>query len=155
MNTVVIALFYNKKLLILQRGSTAPWMPNKWSLVGGIVDKGEDFKTAITREVSEEIGLTPLNIKYINTLGTQADGNIIYFIGQLNSDDVILDYENQNYSFITIDEIEKYNFVPYIVDFIYKCFNVVIRITESQKRKFLREESFEHEIENLKRLIKS
>jgi 8-oxo-dGTP pyrophosphatase MutT (NUDIX family) len=121
-NTSIIALSRNKKILILQRGSTAPWMPNKWSIVGGVVDDGEDFKTAVVRETIEEIGQTPKNVQYINKIKTPDSGNIIYFTGSLDFEDVHLDYENQDYKFITQNELSNYQFVPYVVDFLENCF---------------------------------
>lgn len=117
--TSVIALFYNKKLLILQRGDTAPWMPNKWSLVGGSVDEGEDTMWTVIREAKEEIGLGGFNnIQFIKKIQTTDIGEIHYFIAELDNDNVVLNYENKDYRFISIDEIGNYNFVPYVKDFI-------------------------------------
>jgi len=117
--TSVIALFHNKKLLILQRGDTAPWMPNKWSLVGGSVDEGEDTMWTAMREATEEIGVGSVkNVQFIKKIQTTDIGEIHYFIGELENDKVILNYENKDYQFISIDEIDNYKFVPYIKDFI-------------------------------------
>jgi 8-oxo-dGTP pyrophosphatase MutT (NUDIX family) len=116
--TCVISLFYNDKLLIVKRGSTAPWMPNKWSLVGGVLDDDESETETIIRETKEEIGLTPKNVKLIKTIKTNDSGKIVYFIGYLNSNNINLDYENQDYRFISINEIDTFEFVPYVKDFI-------------------------------------
>lgn len=120
--TAIIALFYNDRVLILQRGSTAPWEPNKWSLVGGGVDKGETPLEAVKREVFEEVGLKPTNIKFIKELKTNDIGTIVYYIGDLVSDEVELDYENSHYKFINKEEIDNFEFVPYIKDFIIDLF---------------------------------
>jgi 8-oxo-dGTP pyrophosphatase MutT (NUDIX family) len=116
--TCVIALFFNNKVLILQRGDTAPWMPNKWSLVGGVVDDGENEFETIEREVKEEISLSPKNIKFVKKIKTEDAGNIVYFIGNLDSNEIILDYENQAYKFIEAKEIDDFDYVPYVRDFI-------------------------------------
>jgi len=116
--TSVIALFFNNKILILQRGNTAPWMPNKWSLVGGVVDDGENELETIKREVKEEISLSPKNIKFVKKIKTNDTGDIAFFIGNLDSDKIILDYENQAYTFIDEKNLDDFDYVPYIYDFI-------------------------------------
>ena len=66
--TSIMALFHDGKLLILKRGSTAPWMPNKWSLVGGGVDEGESPSEAIVRETFEETGAIVTELKHVGTI---------------------------------------------------------------------------------------
>ncbi len=44
-------------LLLQERDEHAPVAPNKWGLVGGKVEEGEDFETAAYRELAEETGL--------------------------------------------------------------------------------------------------
>ena len=122
-NTSVVALFHNDKMLILKRGATAPWMPNKWSLVGGEIDDDENPKQAALRECKEEINLIPINLQYQKKIKTNDIGIIHYFIGDLTSNNITLDYENSEYKFITKDEINNYPFVPYLIEFINTAFN--------------------------------
>jgi 8-oxo-dGTP pyrophosphatase MutT (NUDIX family) len=44
-------------LLLQERDEHAPVAPNKWGLVGGHADPGEDFESAVYRELAEETGL--------------------------------------------------------------------------------------------------
>ena len=44
-------------LLLQERDEHAPIAPDKWGLVGGHVDPGEDFERAAYRELAEETGL--------------------------------------------------------------------------------------------------
>lgn len=44
-------------LLLQERDEHAPVAPNKWGLVGGHADPGEDFESAAYRELAEETGL--------------------------------------------------------------------------------------------------
>lgn len=125
--TSVIGLLNDNKALILKRGSTAPWMPNKWSLVGGGIEEGENPKETIIRECLEEIGLKPNNVSFDHKIMTVDAGEIYYFYGELESQNIKLDYENSNYKFITKDEINNYDFVPYIKEFILSVFSKNIK----------------------------
>jgi len=125
--TSVIGLLNDNKVLILKRGSTAPWMPNKWSLVGGGIEEGENPKETIIRECLEEIGLKPNNVSFDHKIMTVDAGEIYYFYGELESQNIKLDYENSNYKFITKDEINNYDFVPYIKEFILSVFSKNIK----------------------------
>ena len=104
--------------MIHKRGDSAPWMPNKWSLVGGVLEKNEDSLSGVIREAFEEIGLYPINVIFTEHLETTDIGHIHYFIGELDSDKVILDYENKDYPFINKDDIDDYDCVPYIKDYL-------------------------------------
>lgn len=114
----VAALLYGGKVLILLRGSDAPWEPNKWSLVGGGVEQDETEENAIARESIEEIGMYPENIQFIKRISTPDIGEIAYFKGTLPSNKVVLNFENTEYRFIDVDEVDDFNFVPYVKDVI-------------------------------------
>ena len=45
------------RLLLQERDSAAPVAPDKWGMVGGQVEDGEDFETAAYRELEEETGI--------------------------------------------------------------------------------------------------
>ena len=45
------------RVLLLLRGPTAPWMPNRWNLPGGKIESGESAAEAARREVAEETDL--------------------------------------------------------------------------------------------------
>jgi len=44
-------------VLLQERDELAPRAANQWGMVGGHVEDGEDFGTAVYREVAEEIGV--------------------------------------------------------------------------------------------------
>lgn len=54
-------------ILMLKRGSTAPWMPNKWNLPGGKVDPGETPLQAAVREAAEETSLKITDLTLLET----------------------------------------------------------------------------------------
>jgi len=63
----VMVPVYKKKVLILRRGPTAPWMPGAWNFPGGVVDPGESPHDAAVRECEEEAGLTVSGIKSLGS----------------------------------------------------------------------------------------
>lgn len=116
------ALFYEGKLLILQRGMTDPYMPNFFSLPGGCAEEGERaFRTAV-RETFEETGLTPDLLNLIKTIKSKSMGEINFFTGRLTSDEVKLCTENQSYQFITSGQIDDFKFIPNVKKFLKELF---------------------------------
>ena len=54
---VVVLVDLRGWLLLQERDEHAPVAPDKWGLVGGHVNPGEDFESAVYRELAEETGL--------------------------------------------------------------------------------------------------
>lgn len=58
-NEVGCFIINNKgQILLEKRSPNKKYSPNKWGLCAGHVDAGETLKTAMVREIKEEIGLT-------------------------------------------------------------------------------------------------
>lgn len=121
-HTSIVAIKDKKgDILILQRGSTAPWMPNAWSLVGGGVDDGETPINAAIREAVEEISVKLTDVKFASRLYTEDMGVLYYFTATLpNGASVKLDWENQAYAWVNASNYEDYEYVPYVKEFIEK-----------------------------------
>lgn len=126
--TAVIALFNKSgQLLALKRGMTAPWKPGHWNITGGVVgdnNPDESPKEAALREVLEETGLVPNNVKewgMIDTSGSsEACGFIYYFTGEVNDSPKSSDGENSEWEFINKGDLDKIDWVPFLTDFT-KC----------------------------------
>jgi len=76
----------NKKVLLVKRGT--PPGKFKWSVPGGLVEKGETIKEAVKRELREETGLLGEPTKLINI----AEVIILDEIGRTKYHYVIFDY---------------------------------------------------------------
>lgn len=50
------------KILVIQRTGSLDWQAGKWELLYGRIDQFEDAQTGLRREVSEETGITDLEI---------------------------------------------------------------------------------------------
>lgn len=62
-----VAIIKDNKLLLLLRGSTAPYNPDKYCLPGGMVDSNESLLDCAIRELYEETGVS-LNKDQLNEL---------------------------------------------------------------------------------------
>jgi len=103
----------NTEILILQRGETAPWMPNKWNLPGGVIDINENHIQAAIRECKEETNLTILNLNKLVAY-TDSDFIITFYYTSTFDGEIKIDYESSNYKWVNKNDILKYDFVPYI-----------------------------------------
>ena len=56
------------RLLLGRRARYRKTYPGRWDVIGGRVEQGESFEAALTRELSEEIGITPRNPAFHCTL---------------------------------------------------------------------------------------
>jgi 8-oxo-dGTP diphosphatase len=66
---VVAALIIQSKMILLGlRSSTRKFYPNVWDLFGGHVEPGELQHKTLVRELQEELGITPTEWTYEETI---------------------------------------------------------------------------------------
>ena len=58
------------RVLLLLRGPTDPWMPLRWNLPGGGVERGESTIEAAMREAREEAGLRIFALSPVMRVGS-------------------------------------------------------------------------------------
>jgi len=103
----------DKKVLLLKRALADTWMPGKWGLPGGVVEKGETPREGAIRETKEETNLDVENISFYLV----REENSFLFVTRDFYGDIMLDYESQAYmwaSFADIDDHKKYDLVPHL-----------------------------------------
>jgi len=61
---VIVSIQKDDQLLLVRK---AEWPDNRFGLVAGFVDFGENFEEAVAREVREETGIEICNIRYIGS----------------------------------------------------------------------------------------
>ncbi len=71
---------HQDKFLIIREEETSSWRPGKLGLPGGKIDPGEDWVTALARELQEELGIKA------TTLGLVAIQEIVFHHPKLNSE---------------------------------------------------------------------
>lgn len=119
-NSVVVIVNNDNKILLLKRGEDAPWMPNKWSLVGGGIEKGETPQQAIEREIEEETGLEAKKFTESFKIERHAESIEYVFACRYEGDstDINLDDENSNYGWYDVNEMEYLDTVPHLIEYI-------------------------------------
>lgn len=110
----VIIFNKSKDILILQRAEHMLWSSEKWDLPGGHWKEDETAKEAAKREVQEETGL---DIESFEKIGNVE--NITVFRAKVADPGKIkLDDENSDHKWVDPKNINDYDFVSLLVDFV-------------------------------------
>jgi 8-oxo-dGTP diphosphatase len=120
-NAVAVIVNNDNKILLLKRSDyEKQWMPNKWSLVGGAIEKGETPQKAVEREIMEETGLEIKKFSKSFTIETHQDSIEHVFACRYDGEptDIKLNDENSNYGWYDISEMEYLDIVPHLIEFI-------------------------------------
>lgn len=124
-NAVAIIVNDDNKVLLLKRADVAKiWQPNKWSLVGGAIEKGETPEKACKREIKEETGLEIEKLVDAFTIQRHKDSIEHLFTCRYSGEltDVTLDRENSKYGWFGIEEIDYLDTVPHLMEYIVLTF---------------------------------
>jgi 8-oxo-dGTP diphosphatase len=66
---VVAALIIQSQMILLgQRSATRAFYPGVWDVFGGHVEPGEEHYETLVRELQEELGITPTQWTYLETI---------------------------------------------------------------------------------------
>ena len=120
-NSVAVIVNANNKILLLKRADDSKiWMPNKWALVGGAIEKGETPQQAVEREILEE---TKLEIKkFVKSLSIKRNTDSIEHIFACRytgeDTDVKLNEENTKYGWYDVSEMKFLEIVPHLIEYI-------------------------------------
>jgi len=119
-NAVAVIVNNDNKILLLKRGETAPWMPNKWALIGGGIEKGETAQQAVEREILEETGLEIKKFTKSFSIERHQDSIEHLFACRYEGDptEITLDDENSNYGWYDVSEMEYLEIVPHLIEYI-------------------------------------
>jgi len=111
----------NGKLLILKRSDRVKTMKGLWAGISGIIENDEEPLKRAKIEIFEEVGITEDKV----TLVKSAEGirvkspqyenhewEIYPFLFEAENPRIKLNWENSQFEWINIEELEKYNTVP-------------------------------------------
>lgn len=120
----------NGKFLITKRSPKEKAFPGLWTVPGGKLRKSDYaslpkdtadhwynvLEKALEREIEEEVGLKVKNIRYLLSLSfIRADGIptiIISLYCDYDSGKVKLSEESVEYTWVSVNELDKYQFAP-------------------------------------------
>jgi len=110
-----LAVIYNKdgNILLVKRSQEEQWMPDKWALVGGGVEIGEEPEEAVKREVLEETGLELDNFNRafgVDLPNSKLHVFTAYYDGDLY--DIQLNNEHTSYGWYSLPEMDYIDSVP-------------------------------------------
>jgi len=105
------------KFLLLHRPKDKKYKPDHWDFPGGKVDKGEDLKTALRREIREETALKVNSIEELRTFD-EKEGDIEFTLILYRCEtegEIFLNEEHTEYRWVK--DISSYKTMPYIRTF--------------------------------------
>ena len=111
----------NKKLLILKRSDKVKSMKGLWAGISGIIEKDEEPLSRAKIEIFEEAGITEDKITLIKTSEEMRihspqyknhEWEIFPFLFESNNPTIKLNWENSDFKWINIEELENYETVP-------------------------------------------
>ena len=108
---MVVIFNENKEVLILKRSPGGHWMPEKWGLPGGHVEKGENPNDAARRETVEETNLVLRNLHHFKDKKDVA----IYYSTKF-SGNVEIDFEHTDWAWVPYDKLDNYDTTPNLKD---------------------------------------
>lgn len=111
----------NDKLLILKRSDKVKSMKGLWAGISGIIENNEEPITRAKIEIFEEVGITEDKINLIKATEEMRvispqyknhEWEIFPFLFEANNPKIILNWENSDFKWINIKELENYETVP-------------------------------------------
>ena len=111
----------DEKLLILKRSNKVKSMKGLWAGVSGIIENDEEPLKRAKIEIFEEAGITEEKIKLIKAVEEMKvnspqyenhEWEIFPFLFETKNPTITLNWENSEFKWINVDELEKYETVP-------------------------------------------
>jgi len=111
----------NEKLLILKRSDKVKSMRGLWAGVSGIIEKNEEPLKRARIEIFEEVGITEDKITLVKSAEEMRinspqyenhEWEIFPFLFEAEKPTIKLNWENSEFKWINVEELENYETVP-------------------------------------------
>ena len=112
------------KILLIKRSSAELIEPDAWSIPGGRVEENENYETALSREIEEELGVAIADFAYFKSyfVNSPRAVRVVYFYGTIASNNIILNHESSSFFWFDTTEISDlhlaFNQKQVLVDFL-------------------------------------
>ena len=102
----------DKKVLLLKRGSTAPYNPDNYCFPGGTVEYNESLEQAAIRELYEETGIVVRDDSLTKMVIVYPSGyKKVIFVTNVDDVNVSLNFEHTHYDWVDYAGSNKYPMV--------------------------------------------
>ncbi len=111
----------NEKLLILKRSNKVKSMKGLWAGVSGIIENNEEPLKRAKTEIWEEVGITEDKITLVKSAEEMKidspqyenhEWEIFPFLFEAKNPTIKLNWENSDFKWINVEELENYETVP-------------------------------------------
>ncbi|MFH0819804.1 MAG: NUDIX domain-containing protein [bacterium] len=111
---------YKDKILIVQRSQDSNFYPGYWNGISGFLDDDRSLEEKVKKELQEELGIEQANIISIRLGAIFHEDAPKYnktwivhpvLVG-VATDKIKLDWEAQNYQWVTLKEVKNFNLLP-------------------------------------------
>jgi len=111
----------NKKFLILKRSEKVKSMKCLWGGISGIIEKSETPLQRAKIEIFEEVGIKENKIKLLKAAEKMRvsspqyknhEWEVFPFLFEAENPDIILNWENSEFTWILAEELKNYQAVP-------------------------------------------
>ena len=111
----------DERLLILKRSNKVKTMKGLWAGVSGIIENDEEPLKRAKIEIFEEVGITEEEIKLIKAVKEMKvnspqyenhEWEIFPFLFETKNPEIKLNWENSEFKWINVNELENYDTVP-------------------------------------------
>jgi len=111
----------NEKLLILKRSEKVKSMKGLWAGISGIIEKNEEPLKRAKIEIFEEVGITEDVITLVRSAEKMKidspqyenhEWEIFPFLFEAKNPTIKLNWENSEFKWINVEELENYETVP-------------------------------------------
>ena len=111
----------NEKFLLLKRSEKVKSMKGLWAGISGIIEKNEEPLQRAKIEIFEELGIKENQVKLLKSAEKMRvkspqyknhEWEIFPFLFEVDIPKIKLNWENSEYKWVTVDELNNYKTVP-------------------------------------------
>ena len=112
-SAIVVVVDALDRVLLLLRPTWIKWGAGQWAFPGGKLEVGETREDAAIRETKEE---TQLNVRELKEVQISLDKSLTMFYTRDYTGVVKIDWEHDDFVWLTRDEIESYDLAPQVLE---------------------------------------